>query len=55
MYKEDLALSNLQWLICHKPNPTKPNQTMLSIANSLDNISSYLLNDTYIFSNIHEF
>ena len=25
MYKEDLALSNLQWLICHKtqPNPTK--------------------------------
>ena len=24
MYKEDLALNNLQWLICHK---TKPNQT----------------------------
>ena len=24
MYKEDLALKNLQWLICHK---TKPNQT----------------------------
>ena len=23
MYKEDLALDNLQWLICHK---TKPNQ-----------------------------
>ena len=23
MYKEDLALNNLQWLICHK---TKPNQ-----------------------------
>ena len=32
MYKEDLALNNLQWLICHtnisaikaiKPNPTK--------------------------------
>ena len=22
MYKEDLALNNLQWLICHK---TKPN------------------------------
>ena len=24
-YKEDLALKNLQWLICHKtePNPTK--------------------------------
>ena len=27
MYKEDLALNNLQWLICHKPNLTKPNQT----------------------------
>ena len=24
MYKQDLALSNPQWLICHK---TKPNQT----------------------------
>ena len=23
MYKEDLALNNLQWLICHKK---KPNQ-----------------------------
>ena len=20
MYKEDLALNNLQWLLCHKPN-----------------------------------
>ena len=25
MYKNDLALNNLQWLICHK---TKPNQTI---------------------------
>ena len=27
MYKEYLALNNLQWLICHKiqPNQTKPN------------------------------
>ena len=23
MYKEDLALNNLQWLICHKTQPTK--------------------------------
>ena len=28
MYKEDLALNNLQWLICHK-NPTKPNHIFL--------------------------
>ena len=27
MYKEDLALNNLQWLICHK---TKPNLITLS-------------------------
>ena len=27
MYKEDLALNNLQGLICHKLNPTKSNQT----------------------------
>ena len=26
MYKLDLALNNLQWLICHK---TKPNQTLI--------------------------
>ena len=26
MYKEDLALNNPQWLICHK---TQPNQTNL--------------------------
>ena len=25
MYKEGLALNNLQWLICHK---TQPNQTL---------------------------
>ena len=23
MYKEDLALNNIQWLICHKAQPTK--------------------------------
>ena len=28
MYKDDLALNNLQWLICRK---TKPNQTLLEI------------------------
>ena len=26
MYKKDLALNNLQWLICHK---TQPNQTKI--------------------------
>ena len=30
MYKEDLALNNPQWLICHK---TKPNQTKSYIFN----------------------
>ena len=37
MYKEDLALNNLKWLICHKTqpmvdmtsNPTKPNHIYL--------------------------
>ena len=32
MYKKDLALNNLQWLICHK---TKPNQTKQSELNFL--------------------
>ena len=26
----DLARNNLQCLICHKPNPTKPNQTKIN-------------------------
>ncbi len=30
MYKEDLALNNLQWLICHK---TQPNPTQSYISN----------------------
>ena len=28
MYNEDLALNNLQWLICHK---TQPNQILYQI------------------------
>ena len=33
MYKKDLVLNNLQWLICHKtkPNQTKPNENLLFI------------------------
>ena len=29
MYKENMALNNLQWMICHKtkPNHIKPNET----------------------------
>ena len=29
MYKDDLALNNLKWFVCHEttPNLTKPNQT----------------------------
>ena len=29
MYKNDLSLSKLQWLICHK---TKSNPTLISLA-----------------------
>ena len=29
MYKTDLALSNLQWLICHKTKPNQTSQNML--------------------------
>ena len=39
MYKKDLALNTLQWLICHKtkPNQTKPNLLMLTLL-SVDEI-----------------
>ena len=29
--KMDLALNNLQWLICHKTQQTKPNQIIMQI------------------------
>ena len=37
MYKEDLALNNLQWLICHKtqPNQTKCNVTKKSSSSTI--------------------
>ena len=45
MYKQDLALNNLQWLICHK---TKPNQTkpfiFLSMTFVLDILRSLIFN-----------
>ena len=31
MYKEDLALNNLQWLICHKTQPTKQHKSEIEI------------------------
>ena len=39
----DLALNNLQWLICHKtkPNQTKPNQTKLSSFFSMRFVNVY--------------
>ena len=31
MYKKDLALNNLQWLICHKTKPTNYSLTNMYI------------------------
>ena len=31
MYKEDLALNNLQWLICHKTQPNQKLKPSMSI------------------------
>ena len=38
MYKKNLALNNLQWLICHKTKPNQPN--FLNINCSFLQISS---------------
>ena len=40
MYKKDLALNNLQWLICHKnqPNQTKLNKLLGVFAQVICNI-----------------
>ena len=41
MYKMDLALNNLHWIICYKtkPNQTKPNQTKLILNTNKLNIA----------------
>ena len=31
MYKENLALNNLQWLICHKSQPNQTKTSLLAI------------------------
>ena len=47
MYKEDLALNNLKWLICHKiqPNQTKPNHIYLI----------YMYKEDLAFNNLQRF
>ena len=42
MYKKDLALNNPQWLICHKPNQTKPNHIYLIYMYKKDMALKYL-------------
>ena len=44
MYKDDLVLNNLQWLICHK---TKPNQTIKASFFRLSIDSLYFLQTTF--------
>ena len=36
MYKEDLALNNLQWLICHKTKPNKHSYMVSTISTTND-------------------
>ena len=43
----DLALNNLQRLICHKTQPTKPNQTMYSYVSL-----TIQLNISHLFTHI---
>ena len=57
MYKEDLALNNLQWLTCYK-NPTKPNQTWKRRTNNdlnliFSTINILILDDFVPFSTFH--
>ena len=48
MYKEDLALNNLQWLICHK---TKPNETKIFDSPSYF-VHTFLIIYYHIFSGV---
>ena len=40
MYKKDLALNDLQWLICHKIKPKQPKQTNMQ-SKTIKNITIY--------------
>ena len=40
MYKEGLALNNVQWLICHK---TQPNQGLVSLFKGISTFVGYLM------------
>ena len=44
MYKEDLALNNLQWLICHKIQPTKSPRLVV-----FPSIKNFVCPITYLF------
>ena len=48
MYKKELALNHLQWLICHKtkPNQTKPNIYKVLIYKLTTNLSKQLFSIT---------
>ena len=47
MYKEDLVLNNLQWLICHKTkqNQTKPPKFFAAIKGGNPTISRMILRE----------
>ena len=47
MSKEDLALNNLQWLICHK---TKPNQIIVIAPNLVVNNKDQTLSNEHFKS-----
>ena len=47
MYKEDLALNNLQWLMCQK---TKPNQINALAQTNKNNYLNFLSYKNFAFS-----
>ncbi len=49
LYKEDLALNYLQWLICHKTKPNQTKQIWIAIASFFMAVS----NGCFYFSVIH--
>ena len=48
MYKEDLALNNLQWLICHRKNRSTTSQ-ILTIRRILVGVCAKTLEATILF------
>ena len=52
MYKEDVALNNLQWLICHKTKPSQQSKILLEFSQTENKLTIIVQQSTEVLRNI---